>query len=265
MRSSTGKTIFDYYEQSVQDPEGEIPILFDICRAMNRSRPTILREDFCGSGWLSAEWVKLKKNHTAIGVDLCADTIQAAYERHWLPMPEKDRARLQFHIHDVLHAEKLHANLVVALNFSYWFFHDRATLLQYFRSVKKSLKPGGVFVLDVLGGAHTFELGIDSRRIGTLTYEWECQEYDPITHRCRFAIHFKDRGQKKIDNAFVYDWRQWTIPELRDILHEAGFGKTLAFWEGDDGKGGGNGEFKPAKNGENDAVWIAYIGATIAP
>lgn len=257
------KTIFDYYEQSVQDPEGEIPILLDICRAMSKSRPIHLREDFCGSGFLSAEWIKQSRRHRADGVDLCSETIEAAYKRHWLPLKEHDRERLAYHIHDVLHAENIHADLIAALNFSYWFFHDRATMLRYFRSVKKSLKPGGVFILDVVGGAHTFEEGSDFKQIGSLTYEWECVSYDPVTHLCQFAIHFKPRGQKKIENAFVYDWRHWTIPELRDILAEAGFGKTKVFWEGDDGKGGGDGEFRPVKRGENDAVWIAYIGATI--
>ena len=74
-------------------------------------------------------------------------------------------------------------------------------------------------------------------------------------------IHFKFPDGSKIKRAFTYDWRLWTLPELRELLIEAGFAKVRVYWEGDDGDGGGNGEFKEHATGEPDLAWIAYIVA----
>ena len=76
-------------------------------------------------------------------------------------------------------------------------------------------------------------------------------KFNPINNHCTFAIHFKRDGEKKRKEVFVYDWRMWTMSELRDILIEAGFSKTVAYWEGDDDEGGGNGEFYPSEEEEN--------------
>ena len=65
----------------------------------------------------------------------------------------------------------------------------------------------------------------------------------------------------KIKLAFTYDWRLWTLPELTELLAEAGFSKTRVLWEGDDGDGGGNGEFTEQATGVADLAWIAYIVA----
>ena len=51
------------------------------------------------------------------------------------------------------------------------------------------------------------------------------------------------------------------MPEIRDILKEAGFSKTVAYWEGDDKNGNGNGVFTPNEGPENCAAWVSYIAA----
>ena len=61
--------------------------------------------------------------------------------------------------------------------------------------------------------------------------------------------------------AFSYDWRLWTLPEIREILEESGFRKVTIYWEGDDEDGEGNGEFTREEKGEADAGWIVYIVA----
>ena len=92
-------------------------------------------------------------------------------------------------------------------------------------------------------------------------YYWECMKFNPINNHCTFAIHFKRDREKKRKEVFVYDWRMWTMSELRDILIEAGFSKTVAYWEGDDDEGGGNGEFYPSEEEENCNAWVTYIAA----
>ena len=52
------------------------------------------------------------------------------------------------------------------------------------------------------------------------------------------------------------------LPEIRDIFHQVGFKHVDIYWEGDDGKGGGNGDFSHLKKRvENCDSWIAYFVA----
>ncbi|MFB0986479.1 MAG: hypothetical protein QMB94_09280, partial [Phycisphaerales bacterium] len=61
---------------------------------------------------------------------------------------------------------------------------------------------------------------------------------------------------------FTYEWRLWTIPEIRELLIEAGFSKVTVWWEGDDEAGEeGDGEFEPSERGEACPGWIAYLTA----
>jgi hypothetical protein len=61
-----------------------------------------------------------------------------------------------------------------------------------------------------------------------------------------------------IRDAFTYDWRLWTIPEVLELLEEAGFSKSVVFWEKEiDGEG--TGEYVPTEKGTNDYSWCAYI------
>ena len=82
-----------------------------------------------------------------------------------------------------------------------------------------------------------------------------------ITGDCTCYIHFKFPDGSKLKRAFSYAWRLWTAPELKDMLHDAGFRKVTVYWEGEDEDGEGNGEFTPSETGEADLAWIAYIVA----
>jgi hypothetical protein len=62
--------------------------------------------------------------------------------------------------------------------------------------------------------------------------------------------------------AFTYTWRLWTLPELREVLKEAGFERVTVYWQGtDEETGEGNGEFLPVDRGDPDPAWIAYLVA----
>ena len=61
-------------------------------------------------------------------------------------------------------------------------------------------------------------------------------------------------------NAFVYDWRLWTIPELRDLFGEAGFRDVHVLWECTNLKTGrGNGIYRRISHGHADSAYIAYV------
>ena len=34
-----------------------------------------------------------------------------------------------------------------------------------------------------------------------------------------------------MDNAFTYEWRLWAIPEVLEMLKEAGYAKSRVYWE----------------------------------
>ncbi|CAN0593016.1 unnamed protein product, partial [Laminaria digitata] len=73
-------------------------------------------------------------------------------------------------------------------------------------------------------------------------------------------IHFRFPDKSEIKNAFVYEWRLWTIPEVRELLLEAGFDAVKIFWEGTDpDTGEGTGRYHEATQGDSDPAWTCYI------
>ena len=92
------------------------------------------------------------------------------------------------------------------------------------------------------------------------TYVWDQYTFDPITHSVRNYIHFKFRDGSELRRCFRYDWRLWTLPEIQELLIEAGFAGADVYWEGTDSKTNeGNGIFRRAKHAPDDPAWIAYI------
>jgi len=62
-------------------------------------------------------------------------------------------------------------------------------------------------------------------------------------------------------NAFTYEWRLWSLPEIREILLEAGFSNVTIYWQTSDEDDEPSGEFEPATHGEADAGWVCMISA----
>jgi len=223
--------------------------------------PQSLREDFCGTAAISCEWVRRDPNATAIGIDLDPEPISMGKERHWSKLSPKARARMQYIEGNVLDDRSQRVDVACAFNFSYFIFKTRPQLLNYFKQVRKGLNKQGIFFVDLFGGPESQTVLEEFRKVNkNLTYYWDCQTFNPISAECTFAIHFKD-GKHKHLNVFTYDWRLWTLAELRDLLNEAGFSKTVAFWEGDGEDGTGDGIYTPSEVAENSEAWVAYIAA----
>ncbi|WP_295433523.1 hypothetical protein [uncultured Thiodictyon sp.] len=91
--------------------------------------------------------------------------------------------------------------------------------------------------------------------------QWEQALYDPITGRLVCHIHFNFADGSRLERAFTYDWRLWSLPEIRELLTEAGFSRVLVYWQGWDPDGRPDGRFQPVATGEPDAGWIAYLSA----
>ena len=254
---------YEYYRNSVQYAESDVEFYLQTYKDIRGKTPKVFREDFCGTFALSCEWVKLHKNFKAVGVDLDPDPL-AYGKQNYLPLLNSDQqSRIDLHQKDVLSPKLPKGDLIVAANFSYFIFKTRNRMKEYFLKSKKNLNKDGLFIVDCFGGSLCQDGNEESTKHKKFTYFWEQVDFDPITHRAHFNIHFRPHGKPKIERAFTYDWRMWTIPELRDILEEVGFKKTTVYWEGTKKNGTGNGEFKPTNVGEACLSWIAYIVAEV--
>lgn len=253
---------YDWYERAVQTPDVEVDFMRKWFKKFHGRAPLTLREDFCGTAAISCDWVKRDVNARAIGVDLDPEPIEMGKQRHWSKLSPKVRARMQYLEANVLEERSFKSDVICAFNFSYFIFKTRPQLLSYFKQVRKGLGKQGLFFMDLFGGPASQTVLEENRKVGKdLIYYWDCQTFNPITAECTFAIHFRDSKGKKHKNVFTYDWRLWTIAELREILTEAGFSKSIVLWEGDDDKGGGNGAYAPTEVIENCEAWVSYIAA----
>jgi cyclopropane fatty-acyl-phospholipid synthase-like methyltransferase len=152
------------------------------------------------------------------------------------------------------------ADVVSAENFSYFIFRTRDALRTYFEAARQNLADEGLFVIDIMGGSETVEEDHkEERKLDGFRYVWEQHRVDPITAHATFFIHFRFRDGSELHRAFRYDWRLWTIPEVRELLLEAGFSRVDVYWEGTDEDGDGDGIYRKRKHAESDPSWIAYI------
>jgi len=250
------------YELSVQDPETEVDLIDQMWLEQRGRRCLSIREDFCGTAVVCGEWVKRSDDRTAIGVDLDPEVLGWGRERMLERIGEEAMRRVTLLEHDVLSVKTQQVDSVLAMNFSYWLLKTRDLLRNYFRSVHASLVDDGLFLLDCYGGSDAFSEMEEPRELDGFTYVWDQHHYNPITGLARNYIHFEFPDGTEMREAFEYTWRLWTLPEIREILEEAGFRKSVVYWEGtDEETEEGNGEWEVSESGEACPGWIAYIVA----
>lgn len=259
----TAKTadINDLYERSVQCPESEVLLIYQSWEELRERRPVFIREDFCGTSAVAREWVKQNEANRVIGVDLDPVVLEWAQNKIDAELTKKQVSRIKLVEHDVFTAEIPPVDCTLAMNFSYYGFKKRSQLLRYFKNVRSGLKDDGLFLLDAYGGSDSFVEMQEERDLDGFTYIWDQHTVNPITGDVLNYIHFEFPDGSKINKAFTYEWRFWTLPELQDALMEAGFSQVVVYWEGADEDGGGNGQWKIDTRGEACAGWVAYIAA----
>jgi len=250
---------YKYYRQAVQSPDVDCEFITWVYKKLRRKRPFVLREDFCGAFAICCEWVKKGRDRRAIGVDLDPEPLEYG-RNHYLPkLSAALQPRVELVRGSVLTAKTISSDVTIAFNFSYYIFKSRLLLRQYFTRARKGLGKNGLFIVDCFGGSACQEPNVEQHKIGKFTYYWDQQSFDPVTHDAQFYIHFKRQGEPKRERVFGYDWRMWTIPEIREVMMEAGFLKTRVFWEGTTRSGGGNGIFTETETGDSSESWIAYV------
>jgi len=261
----------ELYQASVQNVEAEIDFIDKAFLDLRGREAVRLREDFCGTGNTSCEWVRRRASNVAWGLDIDGPTLGWGKEHMLGKLEPEARQRVTLLERDVLvPGDAVGMDCVLAMNFSYWLFMDRASMIGYFKSVRESLGDDGIFFQDFYGGSESMEEREDERECelpngAKFTYIWDQHKFKPVSGDVECRIHFKFNDGSKMRNAFIYHWRLWSLPEIREMLAEAGFRRTTVYWEGDeldsDGEptGEGNGVFTPSAEGEADPAFICYI------
>lgn len=250
------------YEASVQDPESELEFVAETFEAL-AGRPLVsIREDFCGTANTACEWVGSGSDRTAVGVDLDGPTLEWGREHHVKALSRAARGRLALLQEDVLTVRTEPVDAVLAMNFSYYLFTTRPLLRDYFRRAREALNNDGILFLDAFGGYEAHQELEERTEYDEFTYVWDQSAFNPINQHMTCRIHFEFPDGSKLDDAFVYHWRLWTLPEVRELLLEAGFSSATIYWEGtDESTGEGDGVYSATEQGDADAGWIAYLVA----
>jgi hypothetical protein len=237
---------FECYELCVQSPRHVVAFL----RGVHGERPTVLREDFCGTAAFSRRWVReaLTRGELcrSVAVDCDAATIARAHEMA-IAMGCEDG--VEFRMHDAVRAEPTTmdgCDVVFVGNFSIGYIHSRTDLVRYFQRSRERLAMsnagfgGGIFVCDTYGGAGAFTLGgiqrvHQSKGHHRVHYAWQHEAADAMTGMVRNSISFRVELEGEIiaelPRVFVYEWRLWSIAELREAMAEAGFRRSAVYKE----------------------------------
>lgn len=257
----------ELYQLSVQNVEAEIDFIDETFEAIRGRKAELLREDFCGTGNTSVEWVRRRETNRAIGLDIDQETLDWGVAHHIRGLNPAQQERISLINRNVLEpGDAVRVDCVLAMNFSYWLFKSREELRRYFESVRASLREGGVFFLDHYGGSEAMTETREAKKIDDgpgrkFTYVWEQKHFNPITNEMECRIHFKFPDKTRMNDAFVYHWRLWSLVEIRELLSEAGFSQVHVYWEGEDDEGEGTGEYEPTMEGAADPAFINYIVA----
>ena len=247
-----------YYIMSVQAPDSDVEFVHDTYKDIRGKSPVSLREDFCGTFAISCEWAQLGASYIAHGVDLDPGPIAYGRENYLSQLSKEQQKRVHIHQANVLDPGLTKTDIVLAANFSYYIFKEREILYNYFKNVYETINNNGLFILDCFGGTECQEPNEEETVHKNFSYFWDQDTYNPITHDATFYIHFQKKGGLK-KTAFSYDWRMWSIPEIRDIFSDVGFKANHVYWEGTDEDGEGDGIFTKTNQGDNCEAWVAYI------
>lgn len=282
--SANGSTdLFELYRWAVQDPETHAVLLRTIYQRLRPGRrPITLREDFAGTSADAVAWVAMRQDRRAVAIDLDGGALEWARRRaHRLLGPAADR--IGFCCADVCSPEPsawLCADIISALNFSTQYLHDDGALCGYLRHALAGLAPDGVMVFNAFGGVSSAAPGSQrwtvkpnprlpaEHGIAPFDYTWEVRSFDPMRRCVDCRMHFDvpdpmaPLGQRRLQDAFRYDFRIRTATDLVRICREAGYADAQVWLHTYDAAQSGPGVFLGAVDPaavDRLPLWTAYV------
>ena len=230
---------YHLYTCAVQDPKETVKTIDSIFTQNFKKNALSIREDFCGTFLVGCEWIKSSANRKAVGIDLGAEPLKYADNNISNLLDTQERARAILHRQDVRIPTLPRVDVIIAENFSFYVLQKRAELVSYFRTCLSSLEKEGLLILDMIGGR---EFTATPRRdvkplkksetklASNVFYRWTQRSFNPVTNNGQYSIDFKIKN-KWHNEVFQYDWRVWTIPEVKEALVDAGFDEVLIYWD----------------------------------
>lgn len=216
---------FDLYQLAVQSCDIQVRFL----RALHANEPQVLADDFSGPAGLARAWLTLNDRYAAVATDTDDIPLAHAFVRTAEDLGNATLRRLALQRASVLEAGG-HADIIAALNFAVCELPSRQQLVTYFRHAQFRLNSQGIIVIDTYAGPSAFDTGSYTQIIetpaGELTYQWEQRAADPMSGRVSNSIHITLPTGEHLEDLFVYDWRLWSVPEIREALREANFRHT---------------------------------------
>lgn len=235
------------YELCVQSPRHVVSLL----EAIHANHPLILHEDFSGTAAVSRRWCSTAARR-AVATDLDPGILARAHD---FARRDDVAQHINFIQQDILAdgtgstrapvpAPTPAPDIIFVGNFSIGYIHRRADLVRYLRNCRARLARGnagfggGIFACDTYGGSSAFTLGALERRHPSrgreiIRYCWQHEAADPltamVTNSISFRIELDGEIIHELPRAFVYHWRLWSIAELREAMHEAGFASTAVY------------------------------------
>jgi cyclopropane fatty-acyl-phospholipid synthase-like methyltransferase len=249
------------YELSVQNVEGEFEFVDETYEKLRGRKAHTLREDFCGTAAMACEWVRCREDNHAFAVDLDGEVLDWGRRHNVGALNEEQAGRVELIQENVLTVQTPPVDIILAMNFSYMIFETRDSLRGYFSAARESLADEGVLFLDVFGGYDAYKTMKERTKHDDFTYIWEQASFNPINSHMVCHIHFAFPDKSKLKRAFTYEWRLWTLPELQELLTEAGFSKVTVYWQGWDEDDEPDGDFQPATEADADPGWVCFISA----
>ncbi|MDH5178363.1 MAG: class I SAM-dependent methyltransferase [Gammaproteobacteria bacterium] len=257
------------YQEAVQDPETEVENFTKFYMDIRGKKPLSMKEDFCGTGYLATEWAKSDPKRSAWGVDYDRETVEWGLKHNVEPAGSDVAERVKLIVDDVRNVTEPKVDITCGLNFSYCIFETRDELREYFAKAREGLKDDGMLILDMFGGTECYDELEEETELedNDATYIWEHVSFNPINNHVECAIHFEFPDGSRLEKAFTYAWRFWSLIEIRELLQEAGYSKVRVFWEKfeedeeDDEFMEGTGEYYEATEVENQESWMVYIVA----
>lgn len=252
------------YEETVQSPNWQVDYLPQFHQWLCKKAPRHFREDFCGSAKISCEWVKRSPKNSATGLDWDPEPLSYAKKINLAALSRTQQKRVKLIQQNVLKPTKEKFDMIGAFNFSFFDFHERKDFLAYAKSVHRSLRSPGTLFLECAGGEGFIKSSEESKTvpidgIGRVKQVWEQHQYDPITQVNDYSIHFQLPDQTWLNDSFTYHWRIWSIREIREVLMDAGFKKTVVLWNHAKDPNSAEAQFLPSEDAQHVESWQSYI------
>lgn len=249
--------LLDLYRLAVQNPLAEVAFAEHAWEHHHgdASEPMLLREDFAGTCAVAAAWVQSDPDRQAMAIELDEPTAAWAAEHF-------DDADLHVVQADVMAIDEPAVDVTLALNFSVLIYHDAEALARYFAHALAGLGPGGLLILDLFGGPGVDEPSVQRRRIepdeggfSSFAYQWEQCGRDVQTGRIDCRIHFELDDGPRLADAFVYDWRLWSVEQIIDLARQVGFADAALWWSDPSQPG----RHEPVDGPPRDQDWVGYV------